>query len=38
MGYFEVTMHVGIAFKVDYSFKLAIPTFVLTFTNYNFGV
>jgi hypothetical protein len=26
MDYFEMTMHVGIAFKVDSSFKLAIPT------------
>jgi hypothetical protein len=29
MGYFEVTMHVGIAFTIDSSFKLAIPTLVL---------
>jgi hypothetical protein len=33
MGYFETTMHVGIAFRVDSSFKLAIPTFILTSTN-----
>jgi hypothetical protein len=33
MGYFEATMHVGIAFRVDFSFKLAIPAFILTSTN-----
>jgi hypothetical protein len=37
MGYFEMTMHVGIAFRVDFSFKLAIPKLVLTSTNWNFG-
>jgi len=37
MGYFQVTMHVGIAFKVDFSFKLAIPTLILTSTNWKFG-
>jgi hypothetical protein len=29
---------VGIAFKVDSSFKLAIPKLILTSTNWNFGV
>jgi hypothetical protein len=38
MGYFEVTMRVGIAFRVDSSSKLAIPTFILITTNWNFGV
>jgi hypothetical protein len=33
MGYFETTMHVSIAFRVNSSFKLAILTFILTFTN-----
>jgi hypothetical protein len=37
MGYFEVTMHVDIAFRVDSLFKLAIPTLIFTFTNWNFG-
>jgi hypothetical protein len=31
-------MHVGITFRVDYSFELAIPTLVVTSTNWNFGV
>jgi hypothetical protein len=38
MGYFEATMHVDIAFRVDSSFKLAIHTFIFTFTKWNFGV
>ncbi len=38
MGYFKATMHVGIAFRVDSSSKLAIPALILTFTNWNFGV
>jgi hypothetical protein len=29
---------VGISFKVDYSFKLAIPGLIFTSTNWNFGV
>jgi hypothetical protein len=33
MGYFEMIMHVGIAFRVDSSFKLAILAFILTSTN-----
>jgi len=37
MGYFETTMHVGIALKVDSSFKLVIPALILTSTNWNFG-
>jgi len=37
MGYFKVTMHVSIAFRVDYSFKLAILARILTSTNWNFG-
>ncbi len=37
MGYFEATMHVGIAFRVDSSFQFTIPTFILTSTNWNFG-
>jgi hypothetical protein len=28
----------GIAFKVDYSFKLAIPGLIFTFIDWNFGV
>jgi hypothetical protein len=36
MGYFAATMHVNIAFKVDSSFKLAIPSLVFTSTNWNF--
>jgi hypothetical protein len=31
-------MHVGIAFKVDSSFELAIPALILIYTNWNFGV
>jgi hypothetical protein len=31
-------LKVGIAFKVDFSFKLAIPGLILTSTNWNFGV
>jgi hypothetical protein len=38
MGYFEATMHVGIALKVDSSFNLIIPALILTFINWNFGV
>ncbi len=38
MGYFEATMHVGIAFRVDSSFEFAIPALILTSTNKNFGV
>ncbi len=37
MGYFEATMHVGIAFKVDSLFKLVIPALILTSTIWNFG-
>jgi len=37
MGYFEATMHVGNVIKVDYSFNFAIPTLILTSTNWNFG-
>jgi hypothetical protein len=37
MGYFEATMHVGIALKVDSSFNLVIPALILTFINWNFG-
>jgi hypothetical protein len=33
MGYFEATMHVDIAFKVDFSFKLAILAIIFTSTN-----
>jgi hypothetical protein len=33
MGYFEMTLHVGIAFKVDFSFKLAIPALIFSSTN-----
>jgi hypothetical protein len=36
MGYFEMTLHVGIAFRVDSSFKFAIFVFVKTSTNWNF--
>jgi hypothetical protein len=36
MGYFEMTMHVGIAFRVDFSFKLAILALILTSTNWKF--
>jgi hypothetical protein len=38
MGYFETTMHVGIAFKVDSSFNLVIPSFIFTSIKWNFGV
>jgi hypothetical protein len=37
MDYFEMTMHVGIAFRVDSSFKLTIHAFIVTSTNWNFG-
>jgi len=30
-------MHVGIAFRVDFLFKLVIPAFIFTSTNWNFG-
>jgi hypothetical protein len=30
-------MHVGIAFKVDSSFKLAILALIFIYTNWNFG-
>jgi hypothetical protein len=30
MGYFEVTLHVDITFRVDYLFKLTIPTLIFT--------
>jgi hypothetical protein len=33
MGYFEMTLHVGIAFRVDPSFKFVILALVLTSTN-----
>jgi hypothetical protein len=33
MGYFEAIMHVGIAFRVDSSFKLAILALIFTSTN-----
>jgi hypothetical protein len=33
MNYFEMNLHMGIAFKVDFSFKFVIPTLVLTSTN-----
>jgi len=35
MGFFK---NVAIAFKVDSSFKLAIPELILTSTNWNLGV
>jgi len=38
MGYFEATMHVGIALKVDFSFNLVIPSLIFTSINWNFGV
>jgi hypothetical protein len=37
MGYFETTMHVGIALKVDSSFNLVILAFIFTSINWNFG-
>jgi len=37
MGYFEVTMHVAIALKVDSSFNLVILAFIFTSTNWNYG-
>ncbi len=37
LGYFKVTLHVGIAFRVDSSFKLAIHAFIVTSTIWNFG-
>jgi hypothetical protein len=37
MGYFETTMHVGIALKVDSSFNLIVPAHILTFIKWNFG-
>jgi hypothetical protein len=37
MGYFETIIHVGITFRVNFSLKFVIPTFILTFTNWNFG-
>ncbi len=36
MGYFEMTLHVDITFRVDSLFKLTIPTLIFTFTNWNF--
>jgi hypothetical protein len=38
IGYFEMTLHVGIAFRARYSYNFAIPTHVLIFTNYKFGL
>ncbi len=32
-----VFLIMGIAFKVDFSFKLVIPGLILTFTNWNVG-
>jgi hypothetical protein len=37
MGCFKMAMYVGIAFRVDSSFKLTILAFVFTFTNWDFG-
>ncbi len=43
LGYFKVILHVHIVFrarsslKVIFSFKLAIPELILTFTNWIFG-
>jgi hypothetical protein len=33
VGLFQSEGHVGIAFRVDSLFKLAIPAFILIFTN-----
>jgi hypothetical protein len=33
MGYFEMTLHVGITFRVDSSFKFAILALALTSIN-----
>jgi hypothetical protein len=38
MGYFEMNLSMGIAFRVKYSYNFAIPTHIFIFTNYKFNI
>jgi hypothetical protein len=38
MGYIEMNLKMGITIRARYSYNFALPTHILIFTNYKFGL